>query len=334
MQVNLITNTYKPTSFKAVKQNELVVKKEEEPGIVKPIGFLAASVIPIGIGIIGIKKGVTGLEKAYKDNKLPEFFNYLLPEEKPVVQQMIKDGLNPKLAEMFVKLKNAEDKEKFAKEAYDSLMNIDGFDSLKPEFKIKDNSERKSNGAWRPLDFYMEIYKLTTLSNPKYSILNTITHEIEHFKQDCLILRTEGYGADALVDAVRKKIYNSYQNDETTCINFFHKPFSDLTESDVEDRLDLRTDRKTLKLYESYYRAKYGIIPKNSEEGQKAKKYIEATENHVSIDHEASSSEKDKQEKLYENNLLEKEAFAAGDKIQELYQDFIIKLADVRQKAS
>lgn len=331
MQVNLNTITCKPIYFRADKRQNTVSKEKTSTSKVKPFLYLGASIIPIGIGILGIKKGVKNLEIAYQ-NRPPAFLNYLLPEEKPIVQQILKDGLDPKLAEVFTKLKNIEDKEIFAREAYDALMKQTGYDGLKPTLKIENYSDHDNAGAWNPLTFEMEIYKNPTLNGPKFSILSTINHEIEHFKQDCTILRTEGLGADAIVDAMRKKLFNLEKKDEKRCLEVFKKTPETLTENDIEEIFNLQKDRAILRIHEPYYKKAYGVVSQNSEEGKMAKKYLEATENYTNIDPKASTSEKWNQEKLYESNLLEKMAFAAGDRMRDAYQDFIIRLADARSK--
>ena len=126
MQVNVNTIKYKPICFSSDKQQKTNQEQKTSSSKVKPFLYIGASIVPIGIGIIGIRKGVKNLEIAYK-NRPPAFLNYLLPEEKPIVLQMIKNGLDPKLAEIFTKLKNIEDKEEFTTEAYNSLFELTGY---------------------------------------------------------------------------------------------------------------------------------------------------------------------------------------------------------------
>lgn len=331
MQINFnpsIRNN--PTYFRSEKP-KLNPEQKVSTSPAKPFIYLGMSIIPIGIGILSIKNAQKTINPIIKNTseKLPKF-DSLLPEESSAVQKMIKDGLDTKFAELLVKVKNIENKEEFATEVYNSLFELTGY-KTKPNLYISPKAPSgETLGGWNSTSFSMQIYNDTTLKKNKDEIVDTIAHELEHFKQCATILRTETLGAKALIEALAKRFLKLDKENASLCLERYGKKAEHLTIADVNNYYSLNEDIGNLYQFAKKLIAEKGIIKIDSEEGLLAKKYLLANESYTKIDHTASEEKQNIQLLMYSNNLLEEKAFAEGHKIKKTYTDFILKLAESR----
>ena len=330
MQINLSTIANNSICFRSNKQITTPEQKKLT-NKVKPFLYLGASVVPITMGILGVKSGLKGLKLAINKvaAELPKI-DSLLPEEKTTLQKIIKEGLDPKLAEIFVKVKNIEDRAEFATEVYNSLFELLGY-KAKPAFHILPKAPSDSTtGGWINTSFSMQIYKDTTLKGSKAEIFDTIAHELEHFKQSAIILRTKTLGADALIEATAKRFLKLDKENASLCLKRYGKPPAQITITDINNYYNLDADRENLKQFAEKLINEKGIIEIDSEEGLLAKKYLVANQNYTNIDPTATEETQHIQRLMYGDNLLEEKAFAEGHKHKKLYTNFILKLAEIR----
>lgn len=315
---------------KTQSENKPTQKEKSKPNL-KPLLYIGASVIPIAVGVLGVKSGLKNLKYPVKKicAELPTLAS-LLPEEKNVIQKMVQEGFDSNLTEIFVKVKNIENKEDFAKEAYNLLLDNTGY-KAKPALIIEQTAPCKDDlGGWVGPSFLIHIYKDTTLTNSKAEIFDTLAHELEHFQQDALVLRTENLGSNALIDAYVKRMVKFEQKDSQKCLTRYNKNPKDLTTQDVYKYYNYAKDEESFKKYQEQLIKDKGIIKLDSEEGILAQEYLNSNINYVKADPKDPESVQDEQREKYYSNLLEKKAFAAGHKIRDLYEKFIIKLAELK----
>ncbi len=253
-------------------------------------------VLVLSAGQRSISKAVNVLQKELAE-KSSEYCKYLTQKEIEAVQKLLNKGFTLKEINTFSKIQNTKNKKEFAIAVFDEFINDSGYAKLRPQLKFE-SKESNTVGSW----FAMvdEIMINNAESRTKVSIINTIKHEIKHFVQSMDIIRTEGLGADALVESG----YGS--------VSAFKSEFPLIYEKLREkERLAVK---------------EYGLIPYNSEQGKKAQKYVQAKRDYVHL----SGDYTDEQYKAYRNNLLEIEAYSEGDKITDKYFDYIMELAGTK----
>ena len=264
-------------------------------------------------GLRSVSKSVSKLEKEFMKNVKPEYFSYLNSDELQSVQKLLNKGLSEKELNMFSRIWKIPDKKQFAKEAMDISLNGTGYEHLKPELTFE--TTRDFSGGWRWTDFNINISDIDDVS--KVKILSTLKHEIEHFKQFVTMLRTEGIGVDKIFEMEEEFMFNTAKKG---------KSFEGKTDEEIKNIISgyLAQLKALFSVRQELAEFLWGKIPADSPEGIKSKAYFDATKNYVKIDRFSGFDEI----KQYEENLLEKEAFAAGDACADKYGDFILALAE------
>ena len=264
-------------------------------------------------GVRSVSKSMGKLEKEFMKNIKPEYFSYLNSDEILSVQKLLNKGLSTEELNMFSRIWKIPDKKQFAKEAMDISLNGTGYEHLKPELTFE--TTRDFSGGWRWTDFNINISDIDDVS--KVKILSTLKHEIEHFKQFVTMLRTEGIGVDKIFEMEEEFMFNTAKKG---------KSFKDKTDEEIKNIISgyLGQIKEIFSVRQELAELLWGKIPADSPEGVKSRAYFDATKNYVNVDRFSNGEEI----KQYEENLLEKEAFAAGDACADKYGDFILALAE------
>lgn len=157
--------------------------------------------------------------------------------------------------------------------------------------------------------------------------LGMLAHELKHCEQETRILRTEGLGAEKLARAfAERNIYNAIQ--ETDFRNILFKSAYDKAVlfgkgKDFLEKAITQNQKKILDLINQNCSEilKMPKIKIDSAEGKKAYEHLEAIRNYKGLDMFGLSND------AYKNNPLEVEAYAFGDKIEEMYQNYLNVIA-------
>lgn len=268
-------------------------------------------------GMRSVSKSIGKFEKEFMKNVKPEYFSYLNSEELQSVQKLLNKGMTEKELNMFSRIWKIPDKKQFLEEALNIFIGDTGYKYLKPKltYDISDN-----DGFFKWTDFSINIPRLEKRS--KVDILGVLKHEMVHFKQYVSMLRTEGIGADGILENEKENIFNRLKNDAR-----FMKNKSE-SEAKLIANYYNNLYRDILSLREQIAVEALGPIPANSAEGKKARKYLEAVKSYVSVNRFSDYTDI----KKYEKNLLEQEAFPAGEALVDKYGDFILTLAEDKKK--
>lgn len=170
-------------------------------------------------------------------------------------------------------------------------------------------------GGFNPIENTIEYSQGFAKKLTKSQQFNLLSHELKHCKQINTVLMTEGLGPEALAQATAKQSIWSP--------NMFGKKFGEemmqihpkeKAEKIIKDKTDEITSQILPKIKENFAKTlEKPKIPASSELGQKAKQYVDAYSNYESLSILGIGSEK------YRANLLEKEAYEFGDKMQKLF---------------
>jgi hypothetical protein len=257
------------------------------------------------------------------------YLSSLTDNQKNAVKLMVNSWLSLEYAEIFVKLNNIADKKNFAKEAFKLLINKEYDEGMAPIFKINPLTAFNPHGMWEPSEFSVNLYEGYSFALKTPVVLNLMTHEIEHSKQSLLMLRTEGIGTEELLKASAKISLNDARiDDPESSLKKFGKLPNDVTIQDIEKYYNFNEAKIRLKKIEEYYRKKLGIVTAASPDGKLAYEYLDAYHNYITVNPRASKEVQEEQMVKYVNNPLERDAYKAGNKIQELYEKFIIWLEE------
>ena len=131
------------------------------------------------------------------------------------------------------------------------------------------------------------------------------------------MLRTEGIGVDKIFEMEEEFMFNTAKKG---------KSFKDKTDEEIKNIISgyLGQIKEIFSVRQELAELLLGKISADSPEGVKSRAYFDATKNYVNVDRFSNGEEI----KQYEENLLEKEAFAAGDACADKYGDFILALAE------
>ncbi len=284
--------------------------------------FIIPALTAASFGVVygggkSIAKSVQKLEKTFIANIKPEYFYYLDSTELKSVQKLLNKGLSKDDLNMFSRIWKIPDKKQFLEEALDIFIGDTGYKYLKPKLTYDTSDDE---GFFRWTNFSINIPRLEKRS--KVDILGVLKHEIVHFKQYVSMLRTEGIGAEGILENEKENIFNRLKNDAGFMKN----------KSESEAKLIANyynyLYRDILFVREQIALESLGSIPANSAEGKKAREYLAAVKNYVSVNRFSDAADV----KKYEENLLEHEAFSAGDALADKYGDFILTLAEDKKK--
>ena len=268
-------------------------------------------------GAKSVAKSMQKLETEFMKNVKPEYFSYLNSDELQSVQKLLNKGMTKKELNMFSRIWKIPDKKQFLEEALDIFIGDTGYKYLKPKLTYDTSDDE---GFFRWTNFSINIPRLEKRS--KVDILGVLKHEIVHFKQYVSMLRTEGIGAEGILENEKENIFNRLKNDAGFMKN----------KSESEAKLIANyynyLYRDILFVREQIALESLGSIPANSAEGKKAREYLAAFKNYVSVNRFSDAADV----KKYEENLLEHEAFSAGDALADKYGDFILTLAEDKKK--
>ncbi len=234
-------------------------------------------------------------------------------------QAKIMKEMPDELKTLFKELKGKNGQE-FIDSAYEGIKkHLDLTDIAPQKVTLTDKADGILNtvtGGFNPIENTIEYSKGFAKKLTKASQFNLLSHELKHCKQFNTVLMTEGLGPEALAQASAKQ--------SIWTPNFFGKKFGEEmmkshpkeeAERLIKNKTDEIANKILPKIKENYSKTfEKPKIPASSELGQKAKQYIDAYSNYEGLSMFGIGSDK------YKTNLLEKEAYEFGDKMQKLFR--------------
>ena len=219
----------------------------------------------------------------------------------------------------------------FIQDVYNKLTKAMGYDKHKPKLEILDvytSSKSSSNGV-----------KVSLKAFPtKEEQVDTIRHELEHFRQHELVYRS--FGREAYINAKIEPSITVLKLSDEKCIERLGKTFKELSTSELEAyRARVRTEVESkLQILEDLLKER-GTISSTSAEYAEAEKYLQAMKEYITpvviwgdnpSVYKKLKTEAPEQYKLaqallrrYYNNALEQGAVQEGTKIKNMYKLFI-----------
>lgn len=238
--------------------------------------------------------------------------------------------MNKTYLDIFTETHGSEGKN-FIQDVYNRLTKAMGYDKHKPQLNILDgykSSQSSSNGI-----------KISLKAFPtKEKQIDTIRHELEHFRQHELVYRS--FGREAYINAKIEPSITVLKLSDEKCIEKFGKTFKELSTSEIEAyRAKVRTEVESkLQILEDLLKER-GAISSTSAEYAEAEKYLQAMKEYITptaiwghepgvytrLKTEAPEQYKLAQDLLrrYNNNALEQGAVREGTKIKDMYKLFI-----------
>ena len=234
-------------------------------------------------------------------------------KKKKAINEVPKD-----LKNLFKSIKNKKGKE-FVDEAYNGLVKHMGLEDIAPKgVEITKNPDRAFNrimGGYTFNDNKISYTQGFINKLSKSQQVSLLRHELEHCSQYNKILRTEGLGAEKLAETLVEK--------SVSTPNFFGKIYKDevfkhFPKEQAEKELQETKKKYFDEIIEQLKSAHKTTLelPKykpDSKEGKQAYEYLKATKEYEGLGFFGFGSDK------YRENLLEKEAYAAGEKCAKLY---------------
>ena len=205
-------------------------------------------------------------------------------------------------------------------------MGYGGF-AVKPSLIIK-NKTGNVLGSADPFEI------MITRGRSKADTLNTIRHELQHFKQNEMIYRA--FGEQTYIEARTQRVIAHLKVNNEYCKSIFNgKTFDQLTETEINTFLkkcqkEIGTARLAL------FKENAGTIKPGTPEYAKAQEYLEAVRNYKTPsmlpkdwkDNFNNLSPEQKAmfvqywKEYYKNNILEIEARAYGERMKAMFEKF------------
>lgn len=209
--------------------------------------------------------------------------------------------------------------EKFARACYERLKTDLGFKNAAPELMI-DPELAGSNtmGQYNPYSGKLTLNPTVLESKAKAEMLNFMRHELEHYRQFADIARTEGIGIEGLAKATTDKYINDLKTGNTALFDLNRTVAKNHPEKLPEFAEKLYKSRVeelgSVELYKTYA-AQNGVIPAESELANKVSQYVEAYANYPDMSFSFLAPPE-----AYHANILEVEAFSAGNAARDAYK--------------
>lgn len=261
----------------------------------------AAAAALIGVGVLVITKGKNGKEVMQKTDILAD--------------------IPPELQKSFMAIKDLEDIN-FVNKAYDELVGYMNLRGVAPgNIIFKNKGGIFVSGGYNPNKNIISFSENFLTALQKESQLNMMAHELQHCKQHTNILRTEGITVEMYAKSMAKSMIEKANNNIT---NFQYQFAYNMAQSEgrlpefltsTEKRW---TEELCTQINENFKKVlELPKIKADSPEGIKAYEDLKACSDYVGLGLMGIPSD------AYKNNPLEAEAYAFGDKIEEMYKRFI-----------
>ncbi len=203
----------------------------------------------------------------------------------------------------------------FVDDAYSGLVKYMDLDGIAPsKVHITGNSDGAFNtiiGGFNQIENTIQYTKGFIDKLTKKQQFNLLSHELKHCKQFNQILQTEGLGAEVLAKVqAEQTIYKG----SGFFGNYSEKIMRDYPKEEakkiIKDKIEELSKEYLNKIEINFSKTlKKPKLSSTSPEGLKSKEYLEAVRNYTGLGFMGTKS------KEYLENLLEKEAYAFGDKM-------------------
>ena len=201
--LNLPQNTNFRSGQSSIPQNKLDIV-EIQGKVKSEKGLSTNAKIGIGLGVIATVVGGLLLHKNFA-NKVSSEGQQATRELSQAVRNLISEGrITTKQAEMFEELKGLEGEE-FIIRAYDLVARDMGLVKV-PKLNIGHNGHVNLRGhSGKDITIYPDSF---SQENKKAEILNTLRHELEHYKQHLIVFLKKGDVAEqkAFADQMNRRI--------------------------------------------------------------------------------------------------------------------------------
>lgn len=294
---NYVKNNFKQRAVSSPIQTEdtqKTISKKKKIGIALAIATVAA-----GVGAAIITRG-----KALKNKNLLAD----IPED---------------LQAKFANLKGLQGKE-FVDKAYKEMVDYMGLSKVAP----KTIEVNKSDGAFSITGGYNPVKNtigysegfLTKLT--KKQQINMITHELKHCEQFTNMLRTEGLTVEKYTEAIVNSTIKNVMKDPVNVLAHISYENAVKAGKGEEWMANLKAnmmEKRVAEIKENFKEIlEMPKIKADSPQGKKAFEDLKANENYEGIGFLGLGG------KAYKSNPLEVEAYAFGDKMEELFNKYTI----------
>lgn len=236
----------------------------------------------------------------------------------------ITKSIPDELKVIFMELNGKSGKE-FVDLAYQKMINYMKLEGVAPKSIIiqGESGLAKATGGYNPVTNTIEVSKGFVDSLTKEQQINLLSHELKHCEQVNNMLRTEGIGVKEYAKAIAENNIKNAINPSSFDNFLFRIKYNQALENGTgEEFLQNAITRSTEKLIADIetnfaQTLKMPKIKSDSPEGIKAFEQLEAQKNYEGLGLLGIGGEK------YKNNPLEKEAYAFGNNIGQLYKAFI-----------
>lgn len=223
----------------------------------------------------------------------------------------------------FEKLKGLEG-DAFVNAAYTEMVDYMGLNGIAPKNITKNNEPEglaPAIGGFNPATNEISYSKGFWTNLTPSQQLNLLAHELKHCEQFANVLSTEGISVEDVsgkfIDSTINQILEHPMNNLSFYTDYTYAESSGMGEEFLQKAKEFSVKQMSDSMRESYKlvldRPKFKA---DSLEGQKAHEYLEAIGNYEGLGFLGIGSE------AYENNLLEVEAYAWGNKICKLYEKY------------
>ncbi|MCD7779905.1 MAG: hypothetical protein LUH05_04455 [Candidatus Gastranaerophilales bacterium] len=223
------------------------------------------------------------------------------------------------LKPLFNDLKGKNGKE-FVDDAYSGIVKHMGLSDVAPKnVNLTNKADGMFNtvtGGFHPIENTIEYSKGFIDKLSKKQQFNLLSHELKHCEQYNKILRTEGLGAEALAKAnAEQAVYQASGLFGNFSENVMKQYPKEEAEKIIKDEIDKLTQEYSAKIKKNFSESlKLPKIPASSQDGVKAKEYLESVRKYKGLGWLGTAS------KEYLENILEKEAYGFGGKMGKWFE--------------
>lgn len=297
------------TQITPVKYN---VQNQNGIKTTRPVAFASVHESPFYRNPNRLKSVFQGFLQAFgikliNQNHLKELSKFLTPKQ--IFKLQASAGfqfgeLTPEMILIFAKTRKLKGEE-FMQTAYDLIGESLGYSKkLLPKLKILPSYNTSLGNNAAITNFLQGTISIKKNIESKVHIIGSLRHELEHFMQYDMVLRTEGLGLDKIVGAIVSCAIRStkFSGAVTTLgPNYYGHVYNSVNKIFINNLIKEK-----------------GIIPENSEQGKKAKEYLKAFNEYIDPD---NSNQKELD--LYYANLTEQNAYAIGRSFSIAYDRFM-----------
>ena len=250
-----------------------------------------------------------------------------------------------KLAEKYKEIFSIKDKAEFCKKIYEQIKRDYGYENANIPLLFENLGGANKNGLtvkahWNPFDAnvainteFLKIYGEKLNKKAQQNIMNTLLHEFQHVKQSEYVFRTN---ADKYLDDLCSDIRSP--EELLDCLTKYRKDMSDeLLKSRVvnfktKEQVESFIDKAIIKLKDGPYKSDsliVDVIAELKNDRQRPVKSIfdklekfkpDSKEYKQGLSYlECYKTYNNQNMEIYNNAIIEKEAFATADKIENMY---------------